>query len=79
MNKISIEIYKAFASTKPTEFDSFHRDWILEHPTTIEQVTEIQPMPKRKRTLKSKVVAFEIEPEPETPEEETIEDIEEIV
>ena len=53
MKQISIEIYKAFAQTKPTEFDSFHRDWITEH-ATIEEVVEIQP--KRRRTLKPKAV-----------------------
>ena len=68
MKQISIEIYKAFAQTKPSEFDSFHRDWITEH-ATIEEVVEIQP--KRKRTVKPKVVVSEptivVEATPELP------------
>jgi len=68
MNEISYEIYKAFASTKPTEFDSFHRNWIQEHAAIIEQVTEIPPAPTPKRTRKKKtepeaISIIEIEPE----------------
>ena len=78
MNKISIEIYKAFAQTKPSEFDSFHRDWITEHASAIEDVVEIPLKPKRTRKPKPKViensVVFESETEPETPEEEPTEE-----
>ena len=70
MNKISYEIYKAFAQTKPSEFDSFHRDWITDH-ATIEDVVEIQSPPKRRRTVKPKVVVSEptivVEATPELP------------
>ena len=82
MNKISIEIYKAFAQTKPSEFDSFHRDWITDH-AVIEEVVEIQSPPKRRRTVKPKVVVSEptivVEVIPELPPVDSTEEIEENV
>jgi hypothetical protein len=77
--KVSYEILRAFASTKPTEFDSFHRDWIRDHPAILESVEIIEPQPKRqKRKPKPKViensVVFEPEPEEQTEEEKPSEE-----
>ncbi len=67
--KVSYEILRAFAGTKPTEFDSFHRAWIRDHPVVLESVELIEP--KKKRKPKPKVIENSVvfEPEAETEEE----------
>lgn len=29
---IDLEVYRAFAQSKPTEFDAFLRQWCIDHP-----------------------------------------------
>ena len=68
--EIPVEVYRAFASTKPTEFDAYVRKWREEHPEpTTEPTAEATPIveePAKKTSRRKKT-------EPDLPDEEPVE------
>jgi hypothetical protein len=66
--KIPQEVYVAFAHTKPTEFDSFLRDWLQNNQAPPESIEIVEATPKPKKATKPKKPKTATPTEPENSE-----------
>ena len=62
VNMSEIDLYKAFAASKPTQFDAFKRDWDRDHPQQEIKVEMVTPQIMKLGSLTDKAIEVEEEP-----------------